>query len=125
MSGKIDDLYREMGTHIKRARKENRLTQARLAEMVGLSRTSVTNIEQGRQKLLVHTLNDIALALAVDPGDLFPERLSSAAPPTNRDFPAGLSAPERHWIESLLSTPARRHHGHPAETHPGDGDPDP
>ena len=65
--------YRELGRRIKDARKKSCLTQEALATKISLTRTTVTNIEKGRQQLLVHTLVDIAEALNVAPDTLLPE----------------------------------------------------
>ncbi|MDI9636215.1 helix-turn-helix transcriptional regulator [Oscillatoria laete-virens NRMC-F 0139] len=68
--------YQELGRRIRDARKKGRLTQEALATKVSLTRTTVTNIEKGRQQLLVHTLVDIADALNVAPEALLPESQS-------------------------------------------------
>lgn len=70
--------YREIGRRIRDAREDKHLTQEALALIVSLNRTSVTNIEKGRQQLLVHTLVEIAKALDVSPESLLPKPLSSA-----------------------------------------------
>jgi transcriptional regulator with XRE-family HTH domain len=49
------------------------LTQEGLAQLVSLTRTSITNIEKGRQKILLHTLRDIADALQVQVATLVPQ----------------------------------------------------
>jgi transcriptional regulator with XRE-family HTH domain len=49
-----------------------------LAEKVSLTRTTVTNIEKGRQQLLVHTLVDIAKALNVSIELLLPVQQSTS-----------------------------------------------
>jgi len=64
--------YTEVGRRIHRARR-GRMTQEQLANSVRLTRTSITNIERGRQKLLLHTLADIAEALRVEPASLLPQ----------------------------------------------------
>ncbi len=64
--------YREVGQNVRRKREQLGLTQEALALQVALTRTSITNIEKGRQKLLLHTLVDIAHALSVDPALLLP-----------------------------------------------------
>ncbi len=46
------------------------MTQENLAKLVGLSRTSVVNIERGRQKVLSHLLVRLADALQVKISDL-------------------------------------------------------
>jgi len=66
--------YAELGDKIRRARKSSGLTQQALASLISLTRVSVTNIEMGRQKLMLHTLFDIAGALNVEPCDLLPAK---------------------------------------------------
>lgn len=65
--------YAELGRRIREARESTGLTQEALASLVSLTRTSITNIERGRQKLLVHTLVDIAVALKASPESLLPQ----------------------------------------------------
>jgi transcriptional regulator with XRE-family HTH domain len=48
------------------------MTQDNLALRLSLSRTSIINIEKGRQQVLVHTLADIASALGVPMTELVP-----------------------------------------------------
>ena len=66
--------YTEVGRRIRDARKKIGLTQEALASLASLTRTSITNIEKGRQRLLLHTLADLAWALHVDPAQLVPSR---------------------------------------------------
>ena len=49
------------------------MTQEALAAKARLTRTSIINIEKGRQQVLLHTLVDIANALNVSPIELIPE----------------------------------------------------
>lgn len=65
--------YVEVGRRVRLARERAGLTQDALAGRVSLSRTSVTNIEKGRQKVLLHTLCNLADALGVTPDVLMPE----------------------------------------------------
>jgi transcriptional regulator with XRE-family HTH domain len=48
------------------------MTQEALAKKVSLTRTSIINIEKGRQQILLHNLVDIARALQVSPAELIP-----------------------------------------------------
>jgi transcriptional regulator with XRE-family HTH domain len=50
------------------------MDQAGLARRIGLSRSSVTNIEQGRQNLSLHMFYAIADALNLHPRDLLPDK---------------------------------------------------
>ncbi len=63
--------YAEVGRLIAKAR-AGRLTQQALANKAMLTRTSIINIEKGRQQILLHTLVDITRALGVSVTDLLP-----------------------------------------------------
>jgi transcriptional regulator with XRE-family HTH domain len=69
---RLTAVYQEIGNRIARARKKSGLSQHDLAVRIGLQRTSVTNIEKGRQKIMVHTLIDMAKHLNVEARDLLP-----------------------------------------------------
>ena len=73
-SMKIDPIYEEFGRGLRSARKAANLTQEALAERVGLSRTSITNIEKGRQHVSLHMLFSLANAVGVEPAELLPEK---------------------------------------------------
>jgi len=59
-----------MGHKLSVFRIEKGLTQAELAKKLGYSRTSITNLEAGRQDFPVHKLYEIASILGIDPKDL-------------------------------------------------------
>lgn len=65
--------YAEIGRRVRLARERIGLTQDSLAAQIMLSRTSVTNIEKGRQKVLAHTICRLAGALNVLPAELLPD----------------------------------------------------
>lgn len=69
-----DEFYRELGARIQRARCKRNLTQEGLALLVSLGRTSIVNIEKGRQKILAHTLASLSEALHVDTKELLPDK---------------------------------------------------
>jgi transcriptional regulator with XRE-family HTH domain len=58
-----DRFYEALGAAIKARREELGLTQAELGEHLQLSRTSVTNIERGRQRLLIDQFCRVAEVL--------------------------------------------------------------
>lgn len=69
----IDGVYRAFGDRVRMHRKQRKgLTQEKLGQLVGLSRTSITNIEKGRQHVSLHQLFDIAEALRVRADALLP-----------------------------------------------------
>lgn len=65
-------LYWEVGFAIRKARVSKGINQQELADLVGLRRTSIVNIEGGRQRLPLTTLYDIADALGVQAVALLP-----------------------------------------------------
>lgn len=69
----IDQLYIEIGDRIRRARSTRSRNQAELASDVGLTRSSIANVEAGRQRMLVHSLVRIAESLDVPVGSLLPD----------------------------------------------------
>lgn len=74
----VKRIYAEFGRKVRslRMRKELALSQEALSRRVGLSRTSITNIEKGRQQIPLHALYTFADALGVEPGALLPDRKS-------------------------------------------------
>lgn len=65
-------LYGIIGERLKQRRLEAHATQAQLAEATGVLRTSVTNIEAGRQKLPLHLLYRMCVALNVEISSVVP-----------------------------------------------------
>lgn len=65
-------LYRLIGSQLRQRRVDAGLTQAELAERAGLLRTSVTNIEAGRQKAPLHVLYAICAAMKADVRGVLP-----------------------------------------------------
>jgi transcriptional regulator with XRE-family HTH domain len=60
------DLTCGAGAELKRVREALRISQKEVADAVGLERTSITNIERGRQKLSLVTFKAIADALGME-----------------------------------------------------------
>jgi transcriptional regulator with XRE-family HTH domain len=55
-----DILYQIIGERIRNVRSEQGISQAELADKLGISRTSIVNIEAGRQRPPLHLLWKIA-----------------------------------------------------------------
>jgi DNA-binding XRE family transcriptional regulator len=75
-------LYLELGKNIRMYRLAAKLSQTSLASRINLSRTSVVNIEQGRQHASLHLLWQIAESLDVKIHDLIPDKLETRATQT-------------------------------------------
>lgn len=61
-----EKLYQAVGARLKQLREAERYTQSELANKVGLERTSITNIENGNQKLPLHVLYKLCEVFKVD-----------------------------------------------------------
>lgn len=91
------DFYPRFGQTLRKARKTSGLSQEDLGKAVGLNRTSVSNIEKGRQKILLHTFCDVLRVLSVEPRDLIPLPVEKK-PPANPDL-SGFRPAVRAFIE--------------------------
>ena len=67
-----ETLYELVGQNLARKRSEAKLTQTQLANLCGLTRGSIANIESGNQRPTLHTLWALADALKVDMRSLVP-----------------------------------------------------
>lgn len=98
--------YGAVGARVRRARLSARYSQQRLAECVRLSRSSIANIETGRQPIYLHALVLIAEQLGIPISDLIP--------PTSRDFDTvesenvkRLPETERRFVRLVLGSANR------------------
>lgn len=76
----VNLIYKEFGRRLRHARKTAKLTQEMLAEQVGLNRTSITNIENGRQRIPLHLLFSLATIVGVHPTSLLPKQRETYKP---------------------------------------------
>lgn len=67
------ELYRIVGRQLRERRETLKLSQNTIADDVGVQRTSITNIESGRQKPPLHLLYSICLALKIELADVLPK----------------------------------------------------
>ena len=95
----LDGLYIEIGSRIRLERNKKHISQAKLAELVGLKRTSIINIEKGRQRFLIHTLYGFAEALGIRPHELIPDSIPASS---GDKIPDGLSGEEEKWFKSIV-----------------------
>lgn len=63
MTKEVEPCYRALGARIEHIRTTLGLTQLELAKRLKLSRATIANIETGRQRVLMHTCDEIATAL--------------------------------------------------------------
>jgi transcriptional regulator with XRE-family HTH domain len=92
-----EGIYRMIGQRVRSERMKRQLKQEDLARKLNLSRTSITNIENGNQKILVHTLMDLAKALEI-PAASFLEQSQIVG------VPDSLPAKTKIWLELLAAS---------------------
>jgi transcriptional regulator with XRE-family HTH domain len=66
----IEACHQAVGARVRMIRETLGLDQSELGKRVGLNRTSITNIEAGRQRLLLHNIETFARALGTSPKHL-------------------------------------------------------
>src|ERR1700686_2347780 len=96
-----DAFYRKVGEKIRRLRKERGISQEGLARAVGLKRPSMSNIEKGRQNLLLHTFCDIVETLGSSANVLLPEEHKSES--TQLPDLVSLSKEVRAFVEAGIN----------------------
>ncbi len=76
-----DWLYREFGRRVRVRRKNLGWTQLDLSRRIDMTRGSVANMETGRQRVLLHTVYDLAEVFDCSPADLVPPPRNGAVMP--------------------------------------------
>lgn len=74
-----DKFYETLGAAIKARREALEITQAEVGLHLGLSRTSITNIEQGRQRLLIDQFCRLADLLECERDELLRNAVAIAS----------------------------------------------
>ena len=72
-SARLPHLHRELGQRLRAARRDAGLVQKEVAKALGISRTTVSNLERGTQRISLEELYLCARLYAVSPGDLLPD----------------------------------------------------
>ena len=100
-----DDVYSVVGKRVRAGRAQVRLTQDELAQRVGLTRTSITNLELGRQKIQIHTLYAIADVLKLPVISFLPDRPSAISRNIKDELKGKrLDPAERAWAARILGS---------------------
>lgn len=67
------EIYFHIGRKLKELREKLGYKQLEVADKINMTRSSVANIEQGRQKIQIDVLYELAYLYDVDPKDLLPD----------------------------------------------------
>lgn len=99
----IPAVYRQFGELVRKHRQRLGLTQDRLGELVGLTRTSITNIERGHQKVLLHQFFLLAQALQISPEALLPAvEVAEVTPQVEQKLERHLTGAEKEWARRIV-----------------------
>jgi transcriptional regulator with XRE-family HTH domain len=94
----VDRFYEQFGQRVRSARLNLGLNQEALGHRVGLERSSISNVEKGRQRVQLHMLVEFAAALEVQPIQLLPD-ITAAADPLRR-----VPAETRPFVRDVLKS---------------------
>jgi transcriptional regulator with XRE-family HTH domain len=108
----MDDLRRRFGRLVAAHRRRHGLSQEQLAELAGISKDMVSKIETGSSGARFPVIEKLAVALAVDPAELFtadlkPETTSKAYANLTARL-AGLSEADLAWAKEVLEAALNR-----------------
>jgi transcriptional regulator with XRE-family HTH domain len=118
--GNRDEICKRFGKLLAGRRTESGMSQQAFAKAVGLSRTSITNIERGRQPISLHTLYFMADILGVEPSDLLPPAPKSTVALALTGEPESkwtaqekeqfekLSAKESSWLQKIAKSAPKK-----------------
>jgi len=94
--------YKKVGEKIRDKRQERGLSQEGLAKAIGLKRPSMSNIENGRQNILLHTFCEIVETLDTNANMLLPEPVIHE--PVNMPDLRSYSKEVREFVEAGIKT---------------------
>lgn len=92
------------GKKLAEERKRSEITQVELGDRVGVVRTTIANIEAGRQSISLPLLYRIALALKCDLNSLLPPIETSLA---NIGETTESPSKKRGWAERVIQKPSK------------------
>ncbi|MGA2593300.1 MAG: helix-turn-helix transcriptional regulator [Bryobacteraceae bacterium] len=120
-AAQLEEFYRQIGEGIRKCRLARKLSQEALGKLVGLTRTSLTNIESGRQHPPLHTFCEIAEQLKAEVGDLLPRPLPLAST-TNIEALAGPQVRDEEELAFIQTgIKGRSSYGDTTKKNSGDG----
>ena len=104
------ELYRRLGRAVAERRQELDLTQSDVAEKLGLSRASLANLENGRQRILLHQLFALVNVLKLKSIlDLVPKTWVPPEPlPEIEVSDSTLSPQQQSAVKSMVASASRK-----------------
>lgn len=96
-------MYKEVGRLVRAHRIKQNLSQMDLARRVGHTRTSITNIEAGRQRLPLDLLFNFANVLGLEVRELLPPNDSTLSPELQRKIPQQYDESQVRALKRLVN----------------------
>lgn len=83
-------LYRHIGRKVRTLREKRQppMTQENLGSEIGFGRSSIAQIESGKQKTRLHTLYNLCNALGVEPVEVLPTWAQATTAPEDEEVTA-------------------------------------
>lgn len=99
-----DALYKDIGETLRTIRKARRMTQEEIAATAGLERTSIANIEHGKQKTPLHVLYKICFALRIEVAEILPSVSKTViAAPQTTSVDTVLIGDSTHYVPASIA----------------------
>jgi transcriptional regulator with XRE-family HTH domain len=94
MATDLHEFYENIGSKIRNARIKQGYSQDVLATQLGLTRSSIVNIEKGRQRPPVHTLFEISSILKITLSEIL-------SPPISKKEEKNLNISQVDWRKEI------------------------
>lgn len=104
----IEDFYAHTGEKVRSARVAAGVSQDVLAQRIGLTRSSIANLEAGRQRIALHLFVAICQALDKDVCELLPEKPEPHRSPISTDIEEKLASSPESMQKFVHEAVARR-----------------
>jgi transcriptional regulator with XRE-family HTH domain len=99
----VEPEYRQIGSIVRRRRRDRELSQAALASECHMSRSALANVEAGQQRIAVHQLLMLARALRVDVAELVPPQAAGEQPLDAELVEKGVPEPTARAVAKVVS----------------------
>ena len=104
MAPEHHDIYEKIGQNLKNLRRMQNVTQSKLAEVLGVSRVSIANIESGRHAIAIHHLVKASLFLGHSPHIFFEDmqKYNDISPIDKATKNKNYSDAQKNWINLIV-----------------------
>jgi len=87
MAETLEPFYRDLGRRVRQLREQRNMTQTELGQLLRpkVTRASIANLEGGTQRVLAHTLPQLAISLGVSVPELIPAPSIAVSPTPQTD----------------------------------------